>query len=269
MKRLKVYIPAILILTAGFSAVPSARGEEVKPSFDMIREYYERGEYDKAIGAYKGYFEKGLESGPLCYNIGNCYLQKGGSIGEAIFFYKTAERFIPRDTDLLVNLRYARSLVKQENAPPDEFWMLRILRMAFDRFTIKEAFTLWNGCYFGCAVFFVLSLFIKKLKGVLRFAVVLFFCITILMIIPLRAKIYRDEKAGVIIAAAADARFEPFEDASPKFPLYKGMEISVIKTTGEWYKIKSPDGKVGWVSPKAVMRRIPTAQVNLRGCRMY
>lgn len=255
MKRRKAYIPAILILAAGFFAVVNACAGEAQPSFDIAREYYERGEYDKAIEAYTSHLEEDMESGPLYYDIGNCYLQKGDSIGKAIFYYKMAQRFIPRDTDLLVNLRYAKSLMKQEDAPLKEFWILRILNMAFDRFTLKETYILWNIYYFGCTVFFVVSLFVKRMKGALRFLAVLFFCTTILMTMPLKAKIYHDEKDGVITIPIVDARFEPFEDAASKFTLYEGMEISVIKTTKEWYKIKTRDGKVGWAPTGSLMKK--------------
>lgn len=244
MKRCAFYLSAIFILIVCPAFAGSINTDEADTA---AQQYYAHGEYDKAIDIYMEQLKGGEESGPLYYDLGNCYLQKGDSLGKAIFFYKMAQRLIPRDAEVLVNLNYARSLMKQGEVPSGESFILHILRMAFDRFTLSGAFALWNTCYFGCAIFFVLSLFMKKMKGPLRFTAVLLFCTIIIMLIPLRAKISHEEYGGIVIVPVADARFEPFEDAASKFPLYEGMETQVLKTAKDWYKVKRPDGKVGWL----------------------
>lgn len=241
-----------------FFALTTAAGAgaitEIERSLIEADQYYARHEYDKALTVFMDQLKTGIESGPLYFNAGNCCLQKGDSTGKAIYFYEMARRLIPRDTALLINLRYAKSLVKQTNAVFAEPFVLSILRKAFDRFTLKEAFAVWNIGYFGCAIFFVLSLFVKRFKGLSQAAAVLFLCMLLSMLIPLRAKIVYEERTGVIITPTADAMLEPFKDSPLRSPLCEGTEVQVLKTTKQWHKIKCPDGKVGWIPKESLWR---------------
>ncbi len=254
MKRRSWNAVTICILALMTAAAGTGAITETERSLRGAQQYYAHHEYDKALTVYIDQLKTGIESGPLYFNAGNCCLQKGDSTGKAIYFYEMARRLIPRDTALLINLRYAKSLVKQANAVFAEPFMLSILRKAFDRFTLKEAFAVWNICYFGCAIFFVLSLFVKRFKGLSRAVAVLFLCMLIGMLIPLRAKIAYEKRTGVIVTPTADAMLEPFKDSLSGSSLYEGMEVQVLKTTKKWHKIKRPDGKVGWISKESLWR---------------
>jgi len=247
-----VTICILIMLTA--AVVGTGAITETEMSLIEAQQYYERHQYDKALTVYIDQLKTGVESGPLYFNVGNCCLQKGDSTGKAIYFYEMARRLIPRDTALLINLRYAKSLVKQANTVSAEPFMLGILRKAFDRFTLREAFAVWNICYFGCAILFVISLFVKRFKGLSRAIAVLFLCMFISMLISLRAKMVYEERMGVIVTPTADALLEPFKDSPSRFSLYEGMEVQVLKTTKQWHKIKHPDDKVGWIPKESLWR---------------
>ena len=49
----------------------------------------------------------GIVSGPLEYNLGNCYLQ-AGETGKAVLHYRRAQRLTPNDPKLAANLAEAR-----------------------------------------------------------------------------------------------------------------------------------------------------------------
>ncbi|MCM8761627.1 MAG: hypothetical protein NC933_05805 [Candidatus Omnitrophica bacterium] len=248
------FIVIILILAASLTATIPAQAIDMSSKARQAQEYYEKGEYDKAAKIYESLVESGIKSGPLYYNLGNCYLQKGDSLGKAIFCYEAARFMIPRDTALLINLRYAKSLMKQADVAADKHFLLALLRMAFDLFTLEKSFALINTCYFGCAIFFVLSLFVRRFKLFLRWMAALLLVVSVLMIVPLHAKIVRAERTGIVIAPAVDAKLEPFTEAASKFPLYEGMELNVLKTTKEWHKVRRGDGKVGWLRREALWR---------------
>ena len=94
-------------------------------------------EYGKAISEYESISNEGLKSGELYYNIANCYLNTG-AVGKAILNYKRATRFIPRDSALLINYRYALSQMKQRDAVSKEPYPIIILKETFRFFTLKE-----------------------------------------------------------------------------------------------------------------------------------
>jgi tetratricopeptide (TPR) repeat protein len=245
------------LLAAGAATAAPASGESAqREAFASAALSYERGEYGNAISVYSKLIGEGLEDGPLYFNAGNCYLQEG-SIGNAIFFYELARRFMPRDADLLLNLRYARSLMKQSDTVRSGHFIVKALANAFNGFTLGEAFLLLNLFYFASAAVFLISLFVKRHIHALRVFALMFACVAAASMIPLREKISREEKTGIVVSAMTNARLEPFEDASSKFPLYEGMSVQVLKTAQQWYKVKRPDGKVGWVPKESLLYRFP------------
>ncbi len=247
MKRAAFYIITLCIAVLSAVMVFGAYGEETPGALPLAKQYYEHGDYDKALDIYTGLCRDGIESGPIYYNAGNCCLQKDESTGKAIFFYEMARSLMPRDPDLSVNLRYARSLMKQPDTFAAEPFILTILKRAFDSFTLGEAFTLWNIAYFGFSILLVLSLFTGKIRRPLGAAAIMLLCLTLVSIIPLSDKIAHNERAGFIITPTAEARLEPFEDAALKFTVYEGAQVRVLKATKKWYKIKCPNGKIGWI----------------------
>jgi tetratricopeptide (TPR) repeat protein len=249
MSRWILFACALCVLISPAFAAGDRAG-----SLEEAKTEYERGRYDEALRIYTDQMKEGAENGSLYYNAANCYLQKGGCLGKAIFFYEMARRFMPRDADIIANLRYARSLMKQPDTPPGGPFALYVLRKAFDGFTSREAFILWNACYFGSAALFVFSIFTRRFKLSARAMALLLLCMAMIMTVPLTEKISYEERAGVIVSAITDARLEPFEDSASKFPLYEGMEVRVLKAVQGWYKIRRPDGKIGWVAKDSLWR---------------
>jgi len=60
-----------------------------------------------AVQQFESVRSAGVESGPLEYNIGNCYMQ-AGETGKAILHYRRADRLMPNDAKLKSNLGEAR-----------------------------------------------------------------------------------------------------------------------------------------------------------------
>jgi len=247
MKRAALYVMIFCMAAASAAMALVAHGEETPGALSLAKQHYDNGDYDNALAIYTGLCKDGIESGPIYFNAGNCYLQKGENTGKAIFFYEMARRLMPRDPDLSVNLRYARSLMKQADPFSAEPFILTILKSAFDGFTLGETFIIWNIAYFGFAILFLLSLFVGAVRRPLVIAAIILLCLTLVSIIPIKNKIAHTERAGFIITPTAEARLEPFEDAALKFTVYEGNQVRVLKTTKKWYKIKCPDGKIGWI----------------------
>ena len=87
-------------------AVP-LRGDSREGLFLQGNRLYEAGDYRKALESYAAIAAMGYESGPLYFNLGNCYY-KLNETGQAILHYERAARLIPGDEDLEVNLSLAR-----------------------------------------------------------------------------------------------------------------------------------------------------------------
>ncbi|MBL4770227.1 MAG: hypothetical protein JKY61_03555, partial [Planctomycetes bacterium] len=103
-----------LILMAWALCVPVlASSTEVEAS-DAGATVYRTGDYKQAQALWLGALE-GLEGQPgkerqvgqLCYNLGNAAYRAGESM-QAIAWYTAARKHMPRDADLLANLKFVR-----------------------------------------------------------------------------------------------------------------------------------------------------------------
>ena len=205
-----------------------------------------------AAARFQMLVDDGVANGRLYYNLGNAYLQ-AGEVGRAILQYRRAERFIAGDDRLEGNLRYARSLRRDQIAPSGEraladallswhhttsattrMWVFAVAYVLFWLLLISWIFRragLWRYVAGGCAVLWIacgaslaveLTSIGENLDGV----------------------ILRDE---VIVRKGNGEGFAPqFEQ-----PLHEGVEFSVMEKRGDWLSIELPDGKTGWIPAAA------------------
>jgi len=204
--------------------------------------------------------EGGIRNGKLFYDIGNAYFRLN-DLGRAILHYRRAAQFLPGDTNLTQNLRYARSrrIDQMEEKQQTQvlktllfwhydlsqrtraalfagffaaFWMLASLRLFFaDR--VPRALPAACG---GVALLFLGSLVLEAASG--------------------------SQGGGVILAEQVVARKGDGDTYEPSFnePLHAGTEFALLENRGEWYQIELADGQRCWIPATAAgLIREPTA----------
>ena len=216
--------------------------------------FYEAGDYAEAIKKDESILESGFRSGNLYYNLGNAYF-KNGELGKAILNYERARRFMPRDSALLSNYRYAKSLMKRPDPPGKRFLVFKWLDRGMDYLTLKQSIVLGFILYYCIIVYVIIT---KIFKRYVQYSTLITYVLCILLAlvaIPTVRKIKDLERGAIITAKIIDARFEPLDDAAVHFPIYEGMKVYILRTKGAWCKIKRPDGKIGWL-PKSALEII-------------
>jgi len=232
----------VVFTQAGFAQ----QGKAGDPTYIFYKgnALYEAGKYDEAIHEFTTLLDRGLESGNLYYNIGNCYFKKG-ELGKAILNYERAKRLVPRDSDLKSNYAFAISRLQYDISEKSS-WMKRVIDL-FHFLSLNEMTILLSSAFVLIVIFFILRLFIRGLRKH-TFAVTS--CLTvsiILLCIPLVERITLLDKEAVAISENPAVRFEPLDYATTHFTLYEGMKITVLQAKKEWAKIRRADGKVGWI----------------------
>ena len=84
--------------------LPVFASDDLQALFNEGNQYYQAGEYEKAIKNYRSIIEQGYASGPLYFNLGNAYY-KLNQLGEARLCYERAAKFLRNDEALQENLK--------------------------------------------------------------------------------------------------------------------------------------------------------------------
>lgn len=240
----------LLFFTQAASAEPTRR-QDPESVFYKAALFYEAAKYDEAITQYSLLLDLGFESGPLYYNLGNCNVKKG-NLGRAILNYEKAKRIIPRDSDLISNETYAKSLIRENLGEPSKIWYQKISDKIFEPVSIDELTILLSMTYLLSMAILIAGLYlepVKRYRKILLTVLVLIFAMSGLGLVQ---KTLLLEKEAIVVEEKSEAKFEPFDRATNHFILYEGMKVQILASKKDWVKIKQADKKAGWVKASSI-----------------
>jgi len=231
--------PAVIIHAA------EGKGSDPQYIFYKGNTFYEEGNYEAAIREYSRLVDQGLESGHLYYNMGNSYF-KSGELGRAILYYEKAKRLIPGDSDLRSNYTYAMSKISPGASAASALWYSKIFSL-FNGFTVNGLSVAVSILYAFILLSVLAAIFFPSAKMHCRLSAIILLVIFLASASTLYHRVALLDSEAVILAAQADARFEPMENATTHFTLYEGAKVTVLQSRKGWMKIRRDDGKSGWV----------------------
>ncbi|MBF0275441.1 MAG: tetratricopeptide repeat protein [Nitrospinae bacterium] len=242
MKR----ITLLLFLLLSFSS--EVMGEVSNNFRELLQQgnhKYLEGDFQEALNFYlEG--EKKISNGYLYYNIGNCYYRLEQK-GEALAYYRKAEKLIPDFQDLQANIGY---IVDEKTDPVEvnkvDKW-LKTLLFFNDSVSLATLLTL-SIVSLGLSLFFyVIRLFFTK-KRFLWFSLSFTF-LFIIFAASSSLKYYEDYilVSGVITVKEVDVKSERNEKAVTLFKLHQLTEFNLISESDGWFNILFSNGKKGWI----------------------
>ena len=212
--------------------------------------------YKKSIELYEKIIDSGQENSTVFYNLGNAYY-RSGDIGHAIWAYKHANKFSPRDKDIIHNLKIAEAKkIDRINSPP-----LFILHDFYRK--IKSSMTMFELILVGGILFFIFSLlWIMQIfsgkKNVLSkgiFQILLTFIVIVHTVILDMAFERKRISNEAIIVEKSDAQSGPFlGDNKVLFKINEGSVVEILDEKNNWSEIILIDGKKGWVLSNALRK---------------
>jgi tetratricopeptide (TPR) repeat protein len=245
----------VTISVAGFAQAETDDLSKVSPErlFSRGNDYYEKGDYLKAIGEYGKIIVGGYESGPLYYNLANAYF-KAGKLGRAVLNYERADFIMPRDGDLKANYKFANALVKEKPVPEKGIWGWRPVRIYSDNLTVNEI-TWLSSFLFMLILLSLVGSILRPNLGKRFFAAVIAGSLLIAFNILVIWKKADNIKTGaIVVVPQAEALFGPFDTATKFFALPEGAPVKVLAEKDDWCKVKRLDGNVGWVKKSEIER---------------
>lgn len=231
----------------------SLKGDSLSVSVQLkeAEGLYDQGNYKKAIELYENLVSKGKVSGELLFNLGNAYFRNEEQ-GKAIAAFLGAKKRLPRDPDILHNLKYAHSHSKDKLSWEVEGGSFSILTKWTKNFTSDEVASVLLWILFFSLLFLILTHFVSSFQS-FRGGLRVFFGFFLFAYVSVLFSSSSQGVWGAVIAEEAKVQSGPDESNTVLFELHEGAPVLVRDSQKSWYKISLSDGKKGWIQSERVL----------------
>jgi tetratricopeptide (TPR) repeat protein len=218
---------------------------------------YRNNDFQTAVNRFSALVESGIQNGRLYYNLGCAHL-KNGDLGRAVLWFERAKRLLPNDPELIFNLKYARSLTRDQRDDSGASSVRRILffwKYHLSPKTIRQAAVFFSALYFLLLGFRRISN--RRLHNALsHFILVFALLFSATAFINHYGAAFAGE--GVILPESISVRSGLDDKTTELFVLHAGTKVTVQKETmnresgRRFYRVMFSRDKIGWVPADAV-----------------
>lgn len=235
----------VLMLVA---AMASSAAADPIDLFARAARNYDGGEFAGAAIQYDSLLQMGYGSSEVYFNLGNAHF-RSGSIGKAIWAYRSAAELSPRDLDIQANLNVARLVVRDRIEPVQPSFLRLVWISLADLLSISEGgrlVTILWGMVWLCVAGW---LWWPAAQRILMPAIKLTGAVWLMAALVLTARFVEsyNNVAAVIVADSTEALAEPGLGADVVFDGHAGLECVVRGTRHRYVLVELANGRVGWI----------------------
>jgi len=209
--------------------------------------------YREAAAGFQSLIDDGVRNGKLYYNLGNAQLQIG-DLGHAIANYRRSERLIPNDSNLRENLRFARSLCRNQIPTATGRAALKTLFFWHYQTPLRTRYWVGLSAYLLFWMTLMLRLYWRRVRWM--YLIVPLFAVWASLggSVVTESVVRATTNEGVIVAEDVVVRKGDGETYEPQFKeaLHPGVELEVLEIRHDWMRIRLTDGNEGWVPTRSV-----------------
>ena len=222
------------------------------PLLDSAKYAYDKANYPDAIKAYQKILDKGLESGELRYNLGNCFYRTN-QIGLSILNYEKALKMMPGSEDVIFNLNIVNGLKKDkfENIPTINFSNLIS--------SLNKIVPFWFWSLLSTLLILIsggLFILSKKSKnlGFLKVSYpILIIGITIGILSIQQKKAVLETRNGIVIHNQINILSEPNTNSTILLEVNEGSKLKIHRTDSNWLNVSTPSNDKGWIEAQNIL----------------
>jgi len=214
---------------------------------------YESEDYEGAVSLYQILIKKDRVSPEVFYNLGNSFF-KLNKIGRAIVNYERALRLAPRDKNISLNLKLAKSMAIDKIEIPDRGFILSAILYLYDRMNINELSVFVSIFYLGIITLLIFSIFFAARRKTIFYSAGTAAVLLVMFTIFLVSKIHSENfvKEAIVTSKKVDVRSGPKDDYLLQFTLHEGTKARVVKERQDWYEIDLSGDLRGWLPKHSV-----------------
>lgn len=253
LQNLKNMFRKLLILLLIIGLFTNSYAKSAYDIFDSANNMYELKKFDSAKQNYLRIFNEGMISKELLLNLGNSYF-KLDSIPSAILYYEKGLKIAPGDVDLMHNLHYCNTILKDKN-PIKKSILLNDLVYSFlgksPNYWAYASIVLLLLC---CVLFFFYRMIsIGSWQRIFFYSSILVFLlfITTIVLSSISKSRVNNTKYGIMFPPVTKVLVEPSESASTSYQLHEGSKAKITGENENWYEI-SFNEKKGWIKKKTL-----------------
>lgn len=230
----------------GINAIQAASPEE---TFEQANSLYAEGKFNEAVELYTSLLEEDYISAPLFYNLGNAYF-KGNRNVEAILYFEKALKMNPRNADYLHNLAVANSKIENNADKLSEFfinawWKNLASFFSSTGWSILALILFWTGV--GAVLVWLFAVK-RKYKKIGFFIAPVFILLSIIPFLLANSRAQFIENSQTAIVMEVDKTLKTAPDSTVDVgEIAAGTKVKLLDTIGEWKKVQTPNGEIGWL----------------------
>lgn len=264
MKGFWILIILILFLLA-IILIPSLKIQ--KDADTILQEalsHYQGGEESKTIASRKENFNTALQNylnleknadpkfgnGKLYYNIANSFFQLS-EYPWAVLYYNKAINLMPRNEEVRRNLSIALNKLNLPKLEENNVYH----SLFFFHYLLSVPEQLQSFFISGLLLLALLSLYIWKWHPLIKYGIALAGAVCFIFLLSLSYAHYIEPVQGVMVQASALYRDAGMQYAKAVIkPVPAGLKVDVLnsKDQGQWLKIVTPDGNLGYVPMESI-----------------
>ena len=217
--------------------------------FQLGNYYYQNEQYEMSVNSFEQ-LEKDYTHEYLYLNLGNAFYRMG-ELGNAVWAYEKAYSIAPRDQDIVYNLNFVRSQVRDRIIPPDNFFIFSLYKAVLDKTTTLDIIILCGLLFIVISIIYLMkSYFLVSEKINSIFNTFLIGCLMLLAWMSLdKYWSFSDTNEAIVISTSVDVRSAPIERGeNVVFRIHEGTKVQITTIESSWYEVILLDGKKGWVS---------------------
>jgi tetratricopeptide (TPR) repeat protein len=229
----------------------NANGQNNDSIFNIANSLYDQKKYDSAKNNYLILYNTKMISKELFLNLGNSFF-KLDSLPSAVLFYEKGLKIAPGNKDLMHNLQFCNTLLKDKNNIKKSIFINDLILSFLDKSPNYWAISSIILLIVVCILFFFYWIStensLKRLYFYSLIVTLLLFFSTIFLSYISKAKL-KDSNYAIIFSPVVKVMTSPSENSSTTYQLHEGSKAKITGESELWYEISFNERK-GWIQKK-------------------